>query len=432
MDRVNRANGCLRASAAGAALLSMSSLALAGGFEVREQSAYFQGTSFAGAAAGGHNISSIFWNPAASAYVGYGFTADASAALIFADSNVDVTGFGTPGNTGLCATFACSVDIGAVALVPASYMAWRYDSRTVFALGMNSQFGLGTKPDNLEWLGQLHARSAKLFSVNVNPSVSYEIVPGIAIGAGLQVQLLDLMHLKSAAGLAGPSASLAGQDIAAGFTAGINYRPAPGTSIGLGYRSSIRHTLEGSVTVEGTGLGGPIEADVETPGKATLSFSQAVAPNMRVLGTIDWTNWSTLDVVRVRPAPTAIGKTITLDFQWHDAWFFALGGEWDVNPQLTLRAGGAYEMSPIRNPTERLVQLPDADRIWLSLGATYRLNDTTALNFGYSHVFVEDASLQRGLTTAPAPVLFADTNSRVDIVSVGLTMRWGGAPSPMK
>jgi long-chain fatty acid transport protein len=424
-------NSVSRAAAVGAALFCLSGLAVAGGFEVREQSAFFQGTSFAGAAAGGSSLSSIFWNPAASAYVGYGLTMDASAALVFANSQVNATKLVPP--IGSCATFDCSVDIGGIALVPASYLSWRYDSRTVLALAVNSQFGLGTKPDNLEWLGQLQARSAKLFSINVNPSVSYEVAPGIAIGVGLQVQLLDLVHLKSATALAGPdpSASLSGQNTAVGFTAGINFRPMPGTSIGLGYRSSIRHNLEGSVVVEGV-AGAPIEADVETPDKVTLSFSQAVAPNMRILGTIDWTNWSTLDVVHVKPAPTALGQTITLDFKWHDAWFFALGGEWDLNPKLTLRAGAAYETSPIRDPTERLVQLPDADRIWLSFGGSYKVNDATALNFGYSHVFVHDATLERGLTTGPAPVLFADTSGSVDIVSVGLTMTWGGAPPPMK
>ena len=37
----------------------------AGGFAVREQSAYGQGSSFAGMAAPGDSISAMFWNPAA-------------------------------------------------------------------------------------------------------------------------------------------------------------------------------------------------------------------------------------------------------------------------------------------------------------------------------------------------------------------------------
>ena len=45
------------------ALLAATVDANAGGFALREQSAYGQGSSFAGVAAGG-SLSSMFWNPA--------------------------------------------------------------------------------------------------------------------------------------------------------------------------------------------------------------------------------------------------------------------------------------------------------------------------------------------------------------------------------
>jgi long-chain fatty acid transport protein len=401
---------------------------MAGGFEVREQSSYFQGLSFAGAAAGGNNLSSIFWNPAASAYVGYGLVVDSSYSLLSVKSQVNatqLTGGGVPPSVN-CSTFDCNVDIGGFALIPASYMAYRLDSRTVFALAMNSQYGTATKPDNREWIGQLHARGAKLFSINVNPSVSYEVALGLSVGVGLQAQLLDLMHLRSASGLASPtdvSNSLSGDDIGVGFTAGINWMPNPGSSIGLGYRSSIKHSLEGSLSGPAVGGGSvPISADVTTPDKVTFSFSQEVNPAFRVMGTVEWTRWSALGVVPIDP----VG--LKLDFQWHDGWLFALGGEWNVSPKITLRAGAAYEISPVQDATERLVQIPDADRIWASVGGTYRFSDTTSFNFGYSHVFVQDASLERNLTTGTPPTLFAKTSSSVDVFSVGVTMKWGGPP----
>ncbi len=430
MYRVDGFKAVLRASATALAVFYLSAPVKAGGFEVREQSSYFQGTSFAGAAAGGHSLSSIFWNPAASAYVGYGLVTDSSYSLVNVNSQVNATGLsGVPPGVN-CSTFDCSVDIGGPVLVPASYMAYRLDSRTVFALAMNSQFGASTKPDNREWIGQLHARSAKLFSINANPSLSYELAPGLSIGVGVQVQLLDLMHLRSASGLASPtdvSNTLSADDIGFGFTAGINWRPNPGTSIGLGYRSSIQHSLEGSL--KGPAVGGgsvPISADVTTPDKVTFSFSQDVTPAFRVMGTVEWTRWSELGVVPIVP----VG--LRLDFQWHDGWLFALGGEWNVNPQLKLRAGAAYEISPVQDPTERLVQIPDADRIWASIGGTYQFSETTALNFGYSHVFVQDASLERNLTTGTPPTLFANTKSSVDVFSVGFTMKWGGPPPSLK
>lgn len=417
----------LRASAIAAAVFCASGPAMAGGFEVREQSSYFQGTSFAGAAAGGNSLSSIFWNPAASAYVGYGLVTDSSFSLLNVKSRINATELSVNGTPiANCSAFDCSTDIGGAALVPASYAAYRLDSRTVFAIAMNSQFGTSIKPDNREWIGQLHARSAKLFSLNINPSMSYEVAPGISIGVGMQVQFLDLMHLRSASNLASPtdvSNTLSGDDVAVGFTAGINWRPNPGTSVGLGYRSSIKHSLDGSLSGPAVGGGSvPISADVTTPDKVTFSFSQEMNPAFRVMGTVEWTRWSALGVIPIDPVGLA------LDFQWHDGWLFALGGEWNVSPKLALRAGAAYEISPVQDATERLVQIPDADRVWVSVGGTYLFSETMAFNFGYSHVFVQDASLERNLTTGTPPTLFAKTSSSVDVFSVGLTMKWGGPP----
>ena len=145
------------------------------------------------------------------------------------------------------ASLDTSVDVGRDALVPASYMAYRYSSDLVFALSINSQFGLGTKPDNTVWAGDVLARSSKLFSVNAAPTVAYQIAPGVQIGAGIQIQYLDLMHLNFAQSPGGSTATLEGTDWGFGYTLGVNFNPAPGTSIGIGFRSSIEHDLDGSV-----------------------------------------------------------------------------------------------------------------------------------------------------------------------------------------
>ncbi len=92
----------------------------------------------------------------------------------------DFTGPIPAGLTGLDTT----VDVGRDAVVPASYVAYRLSSNLVLAVSMNSQFGLGTKPDNHDWVGQNVGRVSKLFSVNATPTVAYEVAPGLQIGAG--------------------------------------------------------------------------------------------------------------------------------------------------------------------------------------------------------------------------------------------------------
>jgi long-chain fatty acid transport protein len=397
--------------------------ALAGGFEVREQSAFFQGMSFAGAAAGGSSLSSMFWNPAAAGYVGDGITSESNYSLILPTADVTVeTINGIP--VGAVTPLDPSVDVGRDAIVPASYFAYRLSSQMVLALSLNSQFGLGTEPDRQDWAGQPVARTSKLFSVTATPTLAYEIAPGIQVGAGLQVQYMDLKRFRSAVALApgAPSATLEGDDISVGYTLGVNFRPSAGTSIGIGFRSSIEQELEGDFSVAGTKIG-PISANVELPEKLTLSLSQNLSSSFRAHATVEWTNWDRLDSVPV------VGSPATLEFQWEDGWYFALGGEYDYSEKLTLRAGVAYEISPIQDAASRLIQLPDADRVWLSVGASYAAGDLFGLikdakiDLAYSHIFVEDADFARAPASGGA-VFAGSADSSVDVISVGLRSKF--------
>jgi long-chain fatty acid transport protein len=119
-----------------------------------------------------------------------------------------------------------------------------------------------------------------------------------------------------------------------------------------------------------------------------------------------------------------------LDFQWRDGWLFAVGGEYDWSPMLTLRTGIAYEISPVDGPTTRLVQDPDSDRVWASIGASYKWSADTRFDFSYSHVFFEDdAPFNRVGASFPTPPLLGTADVSMDIISVGYKIVWGGTPA---
>ena len=424
-DTKQTAKTLLLGSVAAGALALSATGAAAGGFEVREQSAFFQGTSFAGAAAGGSSLSSIFWNPAASSFVGNGITTDSNYSLILPETNVEAEFLGTPGGGGpfpaALGPGEDKVDIGRDAIVPASYGAYRLNDKVVLAVGMNSQYGLTTKPDNMSWSANYLAQTSKIFSLNINPSVSYQVNPWLSVGVGLQVQYFEVKTLRTSL-YNGNDAD----DIGVGATAGINITPFRGTSIGLGYRSRIDHDLKGDFdAAPGVPLpSGNLSLNLDTPDKVTLSMRQDLSPRMRVFGTVEWTNWSVLDDVPINlPAPLA---GAALNANWEDGWLYALGAEYDHSPKLTLRAGVAYEESPIQDDTSRLVQLPDNDRIWASVGATYKWSDTTKINIAYSHVWVDDGDIEReALLPGGGSFSGVAEDNGADIVSVGLTMQLG-------
>ena len=362
----------------------------------------------------------MFWNSAALGHHGSGFKSESHYAYLLAESEITVLPGSTLGGVGT------TVDIGRDAIIPSSYYAYRISKDVVFGLGINATFGLGTEVSNNLWAGQLHHRSSKMTTYNFNPALSYEIRPGLWIGAGLQVEYISL-RLKQASAVNGPNSVLRGDDVGIGATAGLLWEPHKGTTLGLGWRSSVHHTIVGDAFVVGSPAAHTIiNPSISTPDIITASFRQYLTQSVRALGTVEYTNWSKYGQI---PVLSNTGATVAnLDFNWHDGWFFSLGAEYDWSDKVTLRAGAAYEISPIQNATERLAQVPDSDRWWLSMGASYRYSATTTIDFAYSHVFFDGGQIdRRPASPAAAGVrLLADVEQSADIISIALKMKLGG------
>ena len=412
--------GCaLKIGVATAAVMLSAGTASAGGFAPHEQSAYFMGSAFAGSAAGGA-LSSMFWNPAALGQFD-GINSDSSYSLIMPDTVITATGGPLAG----LPTSNSSGDIGDTAILPASYFSYQLNDKIVLGMGVNAPFGL-TTDGKYDWDGSPLARESKITTYNFTPTVSYRVAPGVLVGAGLQVQYIDAQLRQAfnpnplAPNPLAPTSAIKGDDFGFGFTAGILLSPANGTSIGLGYRSKIEHDLEGTFHVSGIPAKDAISADIELPEIVTLSLRQELTPTWTLLGTVEWTNWSRLPQLQVNcdaagafcPGPVPLA---TLPLGWDDGWFFSAGLEHAYSEQLTLRGGIAYEISPIDTAEGRTIRVPDADRVWLTAGASYQYNENTTVDVSYAHVFVDDST-----TVQAGGALVGDVESSADIISVGV------------
>jgi long-chain fatty acid transport protein len=436
---------------AGAALPPGS--AQAGGFAVREQSAYFQGAAFAGAAAGGPSISSMFWNPAAMAQAAFGLTTETnvSGVLGVTKINPSAAANGAAYPSAYLLGLGGGGDIFRDAIVPASYTVWHPLPQWAFGVSINAPFGLVTDPrrDNAF---MFYSRFSEVFTFNVTPQVAYKVNDWLSIGVGMQVQYFRTSLESAMPGSAFPptspgTLSIRGESIDFGFTAGLMLTPTPWTSVGIGFRSGIKHGLDGDVQRPGfvTLVGGVpiaipaatigIAPTVSLPESVNIGLRQKVSESFTLLATAEWTNWSRLGRIAVNAAPAGVpGIPVVLPFDWEDGWFVSGGVEYQWSPQIALRGGLGYEWSPVTDTT-RGTRLPDADRIWLSAGLTYNWNERIALEVGYSHVFVRDASIAIGPgnplfdTSGGALGTFAGTaTSHIDILSLGFRYRWGEFP----
>jgi long-chain fatty acid transport protein len=417
--------------------------AQAGGFGVREQSAYYQGMSFAGAATG-QTLGSMAWNSAAAAAVS-GFNTESSYSLVIPDSEITATGgllknnagaFGISGNE--------SGNVGQLALVPASFANYQLNDRLFLGLAVYSPFGFTTKPDNRDWVGSPIGATSKVFDVNFNPTVAYKLTPELTVGVGVQVEYFNI-RLNSgninnfpAAGVNLSGRETKGDDWGLGYTAGVTWKATPGTIIGVGYRSEVDFNLEGNChgrslsTFSGQGgatnipaslalCNGDIKADITLPQMVTASISQRLSQQWTVLGTVEWTDWSVIQSPSI--VNNAGAKVDSLPLNYKDGWFYSLGAEYAYSPALTLRGGAAWERSPISD-RNRSVLLPDADRIWASGGLTYKYSSNISFDLAYSHLFYQDGNIKTasGSTT----LLTATSETSIDIVSAGVKYHVGG------
>jgi long-chain fatty acid transport protein len=430
-------------AALGAALCGLGAIAAAGpaaagGFAVREQSTTFLGSAFAGSAAGGGDISGIFWNPAAGALPGCNTSSSYSLILGRSDetasSGLFVTGT-PPIASGLSPT---STDVGTDTLVPASYLTCQLSDKLFVGLALNSQFGLLTKPDDLGWAGSPIAVTSKVFSANLNPTLAYKLTPSLTVGVGLQVEYLKIrLNHASFPPLVG-ARNYEADGWGVGATAGILWQPMSGTTLGLGFRSAVGLDVDGPFWRDAglvPGATATAEAGITLPEQVTLSFRQALTPGWTLLGTVEWMNWSRLgNVTAVGAGCGPSGVCEVLNLNYRDGWLFALGAEHAYSPLLTLRAGVAYEISPIKDGT-RDILLPDSNRVFLSLGASYKYSQHITLDLAYAHIFFEGApfciaspttgSTHCAASTLPSDILLrGDSETSVDILAVGLRYRF--------
>ncbi len=386
--------------------LAIATTAVAGGFAIREQSTTGLGLAFADSAAGS-DLSSMYWNPAA-VTTQDGLNSLSSFTAIIPDTEIDPT-VGT------------SAQIGTLGLLAGSYYNYQLNQRTYVGVSINAPFGLVTDADDRFWGGDNYARKSEMLTFNVAPTAGYKITPNLSVAVGLQVQYIKVRLSSANPFVPANDIVIKGDDIAAGFTAGVLYKSDFGTSIGLGYRSTIKHKLEGVMRGHpDTRNNGDINAGFDTPEIVTASVRQELSPTIAVMLNYEWTNWSRMKELRVKQ-DDGVGTDVVDDFSWKDSWFISGGSEIKMSEKFTGRFGLGYEKSPVPDET-RGARLPDSDRVWLSFGGSYKWSDSTTLDFGYSHIFFEDAKID--LTDAVKGNLVADVTNSANIISLGLRHKW--------
>lgn len=398
------------------AAASFANPAFAAGYAVKETSATLQGLAYAGAAAGGEDITALFNNPAAIGLYD-GFNASANGALILPEADISVSDFpdtrtvaGSPIGGARTAT---SDDI---ALVPATYGSLEINDTLKLGIGITAPFGLVTDYGR-DWAGRYHATFSELLTINVNPVVAYTPTPWFTIGFGVVAQYakaqlenaVDFGTIAQANGapVTGGTAAtdgyarVEGDDIAFGGTIGVILRPTDRFRFGVSYRSEIEHDLEGDVDFDTpaafAGLANAAglvdqsaSAQATTPAQINIGASFDVTDRLTVAAEADWTQWSSFEELRVNGDVLDTITVSTSDYQ--DSWFLSVGASYQATDKLKLRLGFAFDEGAATDEF-RTPRIPDSDRYWLAAGLGYELWEGTTINLAYTYVAVDDGRI---------------------------------------
>ncbi len=429
--------GRLGSLVVGGTLAFSASAALASAFQLLEQNASGLGNAYAGSAAVAEDASTVYFNPAGMALlpqgrtvVTYGMNAILPSAK-FTDAGSTLPTYpGIGGTAGAIPAGANGGNAGSLAFVPHAYVVAPINAAWSFGLGLGAPFGLKTEYDP-SWKGRFRGVTSDIETLNLNPSLSYKVDEKLSIGGGLNFQrlqgeftsgvfypgaLYEKLEPLAGSAIASGVANLApegrarilGASNAWGFNVGVMLKLSETMRVGVSYRSPVKHHLKGKAEFSATGnplldstlvlrsptspaRGGEVYSDVKLPDTLIFSTQLQLDDQWELLGDLSWTGWAKIPVLQFNyvDGNDLVSKT---DENWRNTWRVALGATYKYNNQWKWRAGLAYDQTPVPDAF-RTVRLPDQDRIWLSTGAQFKPSTDTAIDIGYTHIFVKNSTI---------------------------------------
>ncbi|MGB5853932.1 MAG: outer membrane protein transport protein [Oceanisphaera sp.] len=363
--------------------LLAASIALAAGqvnaaaFQLAEQNVTGLGRAYAGEGAIGDNASVLGRNPAAMTL----FDRPAlSGGAVYINPEVDVTDNQTSEQAN---------DIADDAVVPFFYYVHPINAQWVVGFGAFTNYGLATSYSPEFSAGEIGGKTS-LETFNLNPNIAFKANDHVSLGAGFNAVYADAEFIRYAGqrGSAIPGvdrstevANLSGDDWGYGWNIGLLLEADDNNRWALTYRSEVDLTLEGSYSNQFPGTQSPGKLDLTLPAIAEISGFHQVQHDWAVHYGIMWTEWSSFKELK---ALSPQGSTLLEKPEnFENSWRISLGTTHQLNDQWTLRGGLAYDKSPV--PAEfRSISIPDVDRIWYSLGATYAYSQNLSIDGAFA------------------------------------------------
>lgn len=289
------------------------------------------------------------------------------------------------------------------------YGSGKLNDKLSIGLGVYTPFGSSTVYDD-DWAGRFVIQNISLMSVFVQPTVSYKISEKLGVGVGFvyaygKVSLEKAVPVNGQDGSEG-KASLEGSTGNIGFNAGLSFRPNEKLELGLTYRSTVVMEIEdGTANFEvPAALASSFPAEntfssrLPLPGSVNLGASYKFSEKFSAGFDFHYVFWSEYDSLVFDFGE----NTSSLDDSHNprllnDNFIVRVGGQYLMSEKFTIRAGAYYD-SPAVDDDYYSPETPDAVKIGLTTGCTYKPNEKLDIDFSFLYVY----GMEREVNYSPA------------------------------
>ena len=382
--------------AAAVALLASAGNANAAGYQLNEFSVTNLGRSFAGIGVAGDDYSALGYNPAGMTLMK---RSGMQAGLTMTEVASKIRGVGN--------TAGKKTDMDFMIPLPSMFGQYNVNDKLFLGAGIYVPFGLATRYGHDSFVAddKNGVRRSELEVVDGNISAAYKVDNHLSLGVSgilrhikgkLTSNVNKTLPVYGYSNLAYSDFKVSGWSTT--MNLGAMYEFDEDTRVGLSYRfkSTQRTTGHHTVTVNPQFAAmAPIlnmqdvnrydsVSDPELPASWILSGYHKFGEKWGTTATVKYTQWHRFSVF---PAYSSGSGNLDVQYRWKDAWNFALGQDYYLNENWTLRAGLAWDQSPVPNSTYRTNRIPDTDRLWTSFGVSYATGNHQ-FDFGYAHLFM--------------------------------------------
>lgn len=386
--------------------LAVSLTVMAEGYQVNTLSARQGGMAHTGVALK-LGAESMYFNPAGMAFMDKSLDLTASVNGVAATATATIDGKEYETNNKV----STPMNVGAAFSI--------YDN---LKAGVSMYTPYGSSIDwSTNWPGAVLNQSVNLATYTIQPTVAWEIVPGLSVGAGLMVSwgtvdlnkgLVSPSTLDLVLGALGndyrfgsttpASVNLKGTaNIALGFNVGAMYDINEQWTVGVNYRSrmtmrvksgdaAVTYANDVASAVLSSTLNVLNEANfsAEMPMPSVLTFGVSYKPIEALTLAFDaqFTGWSTyksLEIDFLSDQLTPYNQHLTKDYR--NSWAFRLGAQYALTNRFDIRAGFIVDTTPV-NISYYNPETPGMTKLEPTLGLSFRPIKNVSINLSMLYV----------------------------------------------